>query len=161
MARGRLAPLAPEEEIVLRRIAHGSVAIDARIAARLVALALVERAGGTLRLTPLGKLRFEALPTAPLLARSRSMTAVTGYVSAVIGKAQVMARRPAAADPVAEREPEPAAAPADPTPQAARAPSAKATRETLCEGSLRRIAASRALLDASRPTRPPWMEMLR
>lgn len=92
MARDFLAPLDPEEEIVLRRIAYGSVAIDKRIAERLVAQALVERASATLRLTPLGLMRFKALPRAPLLARRRSLQAVVGYVSAVIDKAQVQVR---------------------------------------------------------------------
>lgn len=88
MARHFLAPLRPEEEIVLRRIAHGSTEIDPRIAERLVAQALVERAATALRLTPLGLLRFKALPKAPLLARRRSLQAVAGYVSSVIDKAQ-------------------------------------------------------------------------
>ena len=92
MARHFLAPLEPEEEIVLRRIAHGSVAVDKRIADRLVAQALVERVSATLRLTPLGLMRFNALPKAPLLARRRSLQAVVGYVSAVIDKAQVEVR---------------------------------------------------------------------
>lgn len=92
MARQFPAPLSPEEEIVLRRIAHGSIEIDKRIAERLVAQALVERARSTLRLTPLGLLRFKALPKAPLLARRRSLQAVAGYVSAVIDRAQGQVR---------------------------------------------------------------------
>lgn len=92
MARHSLAPLSPEEEIVLRRIAHGSIEIDRRIADRLVAQALVERAPQALRLTPLGLLRFRALPKAPLLARRRSLQAAAGYVSAVIERAQGQVR---------------------------------------------------------------------
>ncbi|SEP50744.1 hypothetical protein SAMN02990966_07752 [Rhodospirillales bacterium URHD0017] len=88
MTSGLLAPLSPPQEIALRRIAHGSFVVDARAAASLVALALVERTSGGLRLTPLGRLRYNALPKAPLLGHQRSIQAATGYVEGLIEKAQ-------------------------------------------------------------------------
>ena len=44
------------------------------------------------RLTPLGQLRYDALPKAPLLTRPRSIQAITGYVEGLIDKAQSRAR---------------------------------------------------------------------
>lgn len=65
--RGQAAPLSPNEEITLRRIALAVVPPDelpVRAVARLQALALVKRVGDTIVLTPLGKARYEALPRA-------------------------------------------------------------------------------------------------
>lgn len=102
MTGGLLAPLGPKEEIALRRIAHGSCVVDAEAASKLIALALIERTSSSLRLTPLGRLRFNALPKAPLLGRPRSIHSVNGYVEGLIEKAQLRAgaqagapRRPA------------------------------------------------------------------
>jgi hypothetical protein len=96
---GLLAPLSPQEEIALRRIAHGSFVTDERITRRLRSLALVEFAHSALRLTPLGLLRFNALAQAPLLRARGSMQAVSGYVEGLIEKAQdrlnLSASRPA------------------------------------------------------------------
>src|SRR4051812_28537371 len=66
MTSGLLASLSPPQEIALRRIAHGSFVVDAQAAASLIALALVQRTNNGLRLTPLGRLRYDALPKAPL-----------------------------------------------------------------------------------------------
>lgn len=88
MTSGLLAPLSPQEEIALRRIAHGSLVVDVQVASRLIALALIQRTSSGLRLTPLGRLRFNALPKAPLLTRQRSIQAMTGYVEGLIEKAQ-------------------------------------------------------------------------
>jgi hypothetical protein len=101
MTRGLLAPLSPSEEIALRRIAHGSIAVDAQATAKLASLALVERAHTSLRLTPLGRLRFNSLPKAPLLARRRYIQAATDYVAGVIEKAQGAANRRLAKPPAA------------------------------------------------------------
>lgn len=92
MTRGLLAPLSPDEEIALRRIAHGSLVVDEQTTARLVSLAVVERVHSSLRLTPLGRLRFNALPKAPLLSRERSVQAASDYVAGVIERAQSMAK---------------------------------------------------------------------
>jgi hypothetical protein len=88
MSGGLLAPLSPQEEIALRRIAHGSFVVDAQAASRLIALALIQRTSAGPRLTPLGRLRFSALPKAPLLTPQRSIHAITGYVEGLIEKAQ-------------------------------------------------------------------------
>ena len=99
MTDGLLAPLSPSEEIALRRIAYGSlVAIDGRVASRLLALALILRTSSGMRLTPLGRLRFDALPKAPLLAQQRSIHAMTGYVEGLIERAQSRASALAAAE---------------------------------------------------------------
>jgi hypothetical protein len=78
------ATLSAQEEIALRRLAHGSH-VDHVAAARLQSLALVERTQSGYRLTPLGRLRYDALPKAPLLTRPRSVHAVTGHVEGLIG----------------------------------------------------------------------------
>ena len=62
--RGILAPLSPNEEITLRRIALGFGARDGRAAKdvrRLTQLALVEEWEGGLRLTELGLQRYASL----------------------------------------------------------------------------------------------------
>lgn len=67
MLRGQTAPLSPQEEITLRRIAIGVVPPDElppRAVARLKILALVVSAGDRLVLTSLGRSRYEALPRA-------------------------------------------------------------------------------------------------
>lgn len=94
MTSGLHAPLSPQEAIALRRIAHGSLVVDAAAASSLVARALIERKSDGLRLTPLGRLRFEALPKAPLLTRQRSIHAMNGYVEGLIDKAQTRAANP-------------------------------------------------------------------
>ena len=91
MTSGLLAPLSPSQEIALRRIAHGSLIVDAQVVARLMALGLVQQTSRGHRLTPLGRLRYDALPKAPLLTRQRSIHAVTGYVEGIIEKAQARA----------------------------------------------------------------------
>jgi hypothetical protein len=65
MARGRTAPLSPNEEISLRRVALGicqPADLPARDITRLKALALIEEHGAGLRLTPLGRERYLAFP---------------------------------------------------------------------------------------------------
>lgn len=89
--KSALTPLSSHEEIALRRIAHGSN-VDQPTAARLQDLVLIQRTDRGYRLTPLGQLRYDALPKAPLLSRPRSINAVTGYVEGLIDKAQSRAR---------------------------------------------------------------------
>jgi hypothetical protein len=96
MPRGLPAPLSPQEEIALRRIAHGSMRVDGQAASRLIAVALIQRTSSGLHLTPLGRLRFDALPKAPLLAPQRSARVMTGYVEGLIDKAQARAALQAA-----------------------------------------------------------------
>jgi hypothetical protein len=111
MTSGLLAPLSPQQEIALRRIAHGSFVVDARAASSLISLALVERTSGGLRLTPLGRLRYDSLPKAPLLGHQRSIHAVAGYVEGLIEKAQSRAARHEARTGT-ESQPPPARPPA-------------------------------------------------
>jgi len=62
--RGILAPLSPNEEITLRRVALGFGGRDrlpAEHVQRLEQLALVEEADGALRLTELGLQRYASL----------------------------------------------------------------------------------------------------
>ena len=63
--RGLLAPLSPNEEVTLRRVAIGIAKpadLPARDVERLRVLMLVEENGGGLRLTPAGQERYLALP---------------------------------------------------------------------------------------------------
>jgi hypothetical protein len=63
--RGLLAPLSPHEEITLRRVALGIAQpadLPAKDVERLKALVMVEEHGAGLRLTPIGKERYLALP---------------------------------------------------------------------------------------------------
>jgi hypothetical protein len=67
MLRGQTAPLSPNEEITLRRIALGVAPVDElrpRDVARLETLALVQRVDERLVLTSVGRSRYEALPRA-------------------------------------------------------------------------------------------------
>lgn len=79
--------LSPLEEIELRRVAHGSVMVDARIAARLCAVALIEEGPGGLRLTPLGRRRFASLPSAPLLKPERVVPAISSVIASLLDRA--------------------------------------------------------------------------
>ncbi len=79
--------LSPIEEIALRRVAHGSVMVDARIAARLCAVALVEESPGGLRLTPLGRRRYAALPSAPLLKPESAVPALASVIASLLDRA--------------------------------------------------------------------------
>jgi hypothetical protein len=79
--------LSPVEEIELRRVAHGSIMIDARVAARLCAVALVEEGPGGLRLTPLGRLRLGALPQAPLLKPQGAVPAISSVIADLLERA--------------------------------------------------------------------------
>jgi hypothetical protein len=86
MLRGQTAPLSPNEEITLRRIALGVVPTGdllPRDVARLVLLALIERDGERLRLTPLGQMRYEALPRASRMDDSRHEPALAFTPSSV------------------------------------------------------------------------------
>jgi hypothetical protein len=63
--RGLLAPLSPHDEVTLRRVALGianPADLPAKDTERLKALLLIEEHGGGLRLTPVGKKRYLALP---------------------------------------------------------------------------------------------------
>jgi hypothetical protein len=113
MTNGLLAPLSPQQEIALRRVANGSLVVDVQAASSLIALSLLQRTNSGLRLTPLGRLRYDALPKAPLLGHQRSIHAATGYVEGLIEKAQSRAANREAqvassSPPRPERTPAPA-----------------------------------------------------
>jgi hypothetical protein len=68
MERGILAPLSPNEELALRRIAGGRPPAELRArhhVVRLKTLKLVEEIDGKLRLTSLGRSRYARLPDTP------------------------------------------------------------------------------------------------
>jgi hypothetical protein len=179
MTVGLLAPLSPQEEIALRRVALGSLVVDAQAASKLIGFALLQRTSSGLRLTPMGQRHFNALAKAPLLARrQRSIRAMTGYVEGLIEKAQsrVAARRlPSEAPPPAPAGLLPEAAGDEEEPdelpiyfdcgywkscadgalaRARRAIMEHRQRQVrLCDASDRRIASSRALLKESAPVR--------
>lgn len=71
MASGLDAFLSPDEEILLRRVALGSDIPDTRKLGRLCGLALVQHIGGSWRLTPLGRQRFDLLPKALVFQKRR------------------------------------------------------------------------------------------
>jgi hypothetical protein len=63
--RGLKTPLSPHEEVSLRRVALGisqPADLPVRDITRLKALSLIEEHGAGLRLTPLGRERYLALP---------------------------------------------------------------------------------------------------
>jgi len=184
MTRGLLAPLSPPEEIALRRVANGSPVVDAQIAANLCRLALIERTACGLRLTPLGRQRYDAMPKALLLMRRHSPHAVTGYVEGLLEKAQLRARlqRPQlqiAPPPPASRAdvPEETEGSCDTDPfeltrwkKRAEVGVEKARRvlvvqramdAKLCETSLERIEMSRVLLNETVPAKSPWLAAIR
>jgi len=69
MDRGLIAPLSPNEEITLRRVAHGIAKTDAlhpSHLARLKRLALIEDRDGTLFVTQVGRRRLANSPVARL-----------------------------------------------------------------------------------------------
>jgi CheY-like chemotaxis protein len=70
--RAILIPLSATEEIALRKIHFGSTSISPNLTVRLKELALIERAAGGWRLTPLGKRRYDELAEAPLRGRTPS-----------------------------------------------------------------------------------------
>jgi hypothetical protein len=73
MARGRTAPLSPNEEVSLRRVGLGifqPADLAGRDITHLKALSLIEEHGGGLRLTPLGRERFLALPNSGAIYES-------------------------------------------------------------------------------------------
>ncbi|TAJ84714.1 hypothetical protein [Reyranella sp.] len=87
MSRSLNAPLSPNEEITLRRVALGiSCARDLsqRDLVRLKTLSLVEMEGDRLQLTPDGRLRYKTLP------RATSLTDAPTYEELVSALAERM-----------------------------------------------------------------------
>ena len=67
MERGMLAPLSPNEEVALRRVALGSTDGSNTYSQRLVILALIEQDVSGLRLTELGRKRLAGLTEGSIL----------------------------------------------------------------------------------------------
>jgi hypothetical protein len=184
MQSGLHAPLSPNEEILLRRVAYGSLGIDVKQLKRLVFLALVDCSGRTVRLTALGRQRFDALPKAPLIA-TRGIR-VGMIVEATLSKFASQVGPASVAKPIDPAPPGPVpvasaielAVPAAATPihfdlSVWRERTAKRLirirsqliehrkqQRALLEGSTERIAISRALLSGTLPRRAVGLQLL-
>jgi hypothetical protein len=88
MARGLLAPISPNEELTLRRIAGGQstqALMAERDVVHLTSLGLAEKIDGKLSLTALGRERYARLPNAPALpltADKADAALVESYIKA-------------------------------------------------------------------------------
>lgn len=82
MVRGLLIPMSPTEEIALRQVANGALAVSPKLVSRLQQLGLVERATGGWRLTPLGNRRLSELPGPQL--RKRAPDSIEGILDRYI-----------------------------------------------------------------------------
>ena len=86
--RGLLAPLSPHEEIALRRVAHGIVdpkTLQASHILRLKSLALIKDSKGTLRVTPLGQRRLDALPNTRIALAPADFDEHTAALAKILG----------------------------------------------------------------------------
>jgi hypothetical protein len=91
MVRGLLAPLSPHEEVTLRRVALGIAQLSdlpAQDVERLKALLLVEEHGAGLRLTPVGKKRYLALPNSSAIFDSDAPDEALAKMAEFISKAR-------------------------------------------------------------------------
>jgi hypothetical protein len=93
MDRGLVAPLSPNEEIALRRVAHGSVDVSARHANRLIKLALIAADDSGLRLTEIGRRRLRDLAGAAIEGRSTEQISPSLWVPLVKPAAAQFDRR--------------------------------------------------------------------
>ena len=91
MARGRTAPLSPNEQVSLRRVALGisqPADLPARDITRLKALSLIEEHGAGLRLTPLGRERYLALPNSGAIYESDTPDVFISKMAEFMSKAR-------------------------------------------------------------------------
>ena len=82
--RGLLAPLSPHEEVTLRRVALGianSVDFPARDVRRLKSLLLIEEFRAGLRVTPIGKKRYLALPNSAAFDSAEGLAKMAEFIS--------------------------------------------------------------------------------
>ncbi len=89
MDRGLKAPLSPNEDITLRRVSYGIAKpneLIARDVERLSRLALIDRQGDRLILTPLGRQRLAATPGPHFQGGLRSNDQVLGELLAAFRK---------------------------------------------------------------------------
>jgi hypothetical protein len=91
MARGRTAPLSSNEEISLRRVALGiskPADLPARDITYLKALSLIEEHGAGLRLTPVGRERYLALPNSGAMYESDTSDEFISKMAEFMSKAR-------------------------------------------------------------------------
>jgi hypothetical protein len=91
MARGHIAPLSPNEEVSLRRVALGiskTANLPARDIARLKALSLIEEHGAGLRRTPVGRERYLALPNSGAIYESDTPDEFISQMAEFMSKAR-------------------------------------------------------------------------
>jgi hypothetical protein len=91
MIRGSLAPLSPNEEVTLRRVALGisePASLSASDIKRLTAFALIENSGGGLRLTPAGRKRYRALPKGAEVDQADTSDDPAAKLAAYLAKAR-------------------------------------------------------------------------
>ena len=87
--RGLVAPLSPNEEVTLRRVAIGiakSAELPLRDVRRLKALLLVEETDGDLRLTPAGRERYLALPNSAGVFKSGTADELVSKMAEFVSK---------------------------------------------------------------------------
>ena len=90
--RGLLAPLSPHEEVTLRRVAIGIAKLadlPARDVARLKALLLIEEDRSGLRLTPVGRERYFALPKSAGISESDAPSKLVQKMSEFVAKGRL------------------------------------------------------------------------
>lgn len=91
MTRGRSAPLSANEEVTLRRIALGickTSQLSQRDVERLRTICLIEDTGGSLKLTPLGRERYLALPKSVAVDESGTPDELFSKLTAFMDKAR-------------------------------------------------------------------------
>jgi hypothetical protein len=91
MTRERLAPLSPNEETTLRRVALGvtkAATLSKADLARLKTFGLVEDAGGELALTSAGRERYLALPRSIPLDAAQSPSDAVARLASFMTKAR-------------------------------------------------------------------------
>jgi len=89
--RGLLAPLSPNEEVTLRRVAMGATSshkLPAEHLKRLAQLKLIEATRGGHQLTPLGRQRYNGLSRPAGLATDGSLGEIEQILSNVIRSRQ-------------------------------------------------------------------------
>jgi hypothetical protein len=91
MTRGRLAPLGPNEEVTLRRIAlriAKAAELSKTDVERLKALSLIENNGAGLGLTPMGRERYLALAKSAAVDPSDSPADFVSKLAEIMTKAR-------------------------------------------------------------------------
>jgi hypothetical protein len=93
--KSALTPLSSDEEIALRRIAHGS-SVGPPVAARLRDLALIQRSNRGYCLTPLGQLRYDGSASSSSATVIRSSPATGVWIGFYLSSRRMMLMLPLA-----------------------------------------------------------------